>query len=139
MALRSRQGGQTLIIIFVGAFLLGAAGASLLNSGKSANELRRELGRLVPDEPRLFRLDGVIARMEKETDRFGSEHARLSHEAIGLLERHDATREEFEGVLRRADALNAGSRKALLDLRFELRQDLSPEDWRSLFSTAPGK
>src|SRR5262245_52156565 len=134
MRLRSRQRGQTLIIIFVGAFLLGGAATGLMNTGKSATQLRKEIGRLVPDEDRALRLDGVIARIEKEAGRFRSEHARLGREALELIERHDAKPEEFERLFRQADALDAASRKTLLDLRFELRQGLSPEDWRSLFS-----
>src|SRR5262245_6815761 len=136
---RSPQRGQALIIIFVGAFLLGAAGATLLDSGKSANELRRELAKRVPDEARLQRLYGVIAGMEKETERLASEHDRMAHEALDLLAKHDAKREEFESLLARAGTLNADSRKTLLDLRFALRQDLSPEDWRALFPAVPAK
>ena len=136
---RSSQRGQTLIIIFVGAFLLGAAGATLLDSGKSANELRSELAKRVPDEARLQRLYSVIAGMEKETERLASEHDRLGREALALLARHDAKREEFDSLLARAETLNAGSRRTLLDLRFALRQDLSPDDWRALFPAVLGK
>ena len=123
----------------VGALILGGAAASLLDSGKSANELRREIGHRVDDPDRLMRLDGVIARLEKETGYYRSEHERLGRQALALLERHDARPEEFERLIASANDANARSRKALVDLRFELRQDLSPEDWRSLFATASGK
>jgi len=137
--LRAPQRGQTLIIIMIGVLLLGGAAASVLVNGKSADELRKEIGHLVPDKERRNRLDGVIDRLKKETDAFTSEHHRLGQEALALMERHDARPEEFDPLMARADDLNARTRKALVDLRFELRQGLSPEEWRSLFSTASGK
>jgi len=139
MKLRSRQRGQTLIIIFLGALLLSGTAASLLDSGKSATELRKEIGHLVADEDRALRLDGVIERMEKETGRFRSEHDDLGRQALALMERHETRPSEFGPLIERADALNAGARKTLLDLRFELRRSLSAEEWRSLFGAAPRK
>jgi len=136
---RTFQRGQALIIIMIGALFLGGASATLMNSGKSASELRKEIGHLVQDEGRALRADGVVARMDTEAEHFASEHHKLGREALELMARHDARPGEFEALLAQADALNARSRKALVDLRFELRQDLSPEEWRSLFSAAPGK
>lgn len=134
-AARSRQGGQVLILLFIGGLFLhgSAVGFSLLRGGKSVHDMKKEVRALIPQEDRRKSIDAVLDRWD-DAARAGDRHrSQMDKELLALMQRHDAARAEFDQLFGKADAFNAGSRQSLLDLRFAFRQEFSPEEWHALF------
>ena len=81
----------------------------------------------VPDTQRAARLNTSITRLE-------SQRSRLEKEVLSALERHDTPTEELQSIEREADEINASATQKMLDVRFVMRQQLSDEHWRAIFS-----
>jgi hypothetical protein len=131
------QRGQALIIIMVGALLIGgstAGGLQLMQSGMDAHALRKEIRTQVADGARRAQLDDIVERMEKETHEFAKEGKRYAKDTLELMERHDATRAQFDALYAKADAQAAVAVPRLLDLRTELRGSLSDAEWKAVFA-----
>lgn len=133
---RRRQRGQTLIIIFIALLLAGGiASSSLILGGKRIHDLRARIHELVPDAGRRAALDPVLQAMENEEKRLAAGLKAHEREVLALMERHDATAQDFRALAARADP--AASHGALLDLRFALRAGLTADEWRALFAPRP--
>jgi uncharacterized membrane protein len=131
-----RQRGQVLIVIFLGALMVGgvAGGSSVLFGGKRAHDLRKELQSLIPDSGRRESIEALVKAIEKEDGRLESARRHHEREILAAMERHDATARDFQALAAPADAVDAESRETLLDLRFKLRAALSDSEWRALFA-----
>jgi len=132
---RRRQRGQVLILLFLGTLLVGGSAASLgtVFSDARIKQIRASLKALVSEEPRRKSLDGTLDRLHAESRQAASIHGDQSKKLLELMQRHDAEPADFDALLAKADALTLESRRRLLDLRFELRQQLSSGEWQALF------
>ncbi len=130
-----RQRGQVLIAIFLGGLLFGGAAGSAVVwfGGRTPKELAKAIDAAEPDETRRKAADDVIKRLKKEIKHLNSERSKFDKQALRAFERHDTTPEDAAKLRSRADALNQESEAALLDLRFELRAQLSETQWREVF------
>lgn len=138
--LRSRQRGQALIIIFLGALLFGASvGASFMQSGKSTKDLRKELKSLIPDKAQRQAAIDILEHVDKDADTFSTEQHRIGKEMLALFARHDAGPNEYQQALAKADVLAHRLRESLLERRFELRKRLTEDQWRALFPASPAR
>ncbi|HVY04736.1 MAG TPA: hypothetical protein VHB46_02045 [Burkholderiales bacterium] len=136
MELMRRQRGQVLIALFIGSLLVGgsAAGMRVLFDPDSTASLKKNLESQIADKDRLRRLDAVLDRLHDEGVKMQDDRERHGKALLALIQRHDATTAEFDTLLAGADADDAGSTRHLLDLRFELRQALTSEEWEKLFA-----
>ena len=137
MSSRRSQQGQTLILIMLGAWLIGgsaAGGLQLLQSGMDARALNKALRAQVADGGRRARLDGIVDLLDKETRSFARDGQGYAKDALDLMGRHDATRAQFDALYARADAQAAAAVPKLLELRSELRESLSDEEWKAVFA-----
>ena len=139
-----RQRGQVLIILFLGSVLFGgtAAGLGWLYGGNNFKQLSKQLKNVVQEPERRKSLGAILEDLQSSAQGFSDSHERQVRALLEVLERHDATRAEVEGSLSRMDSLNQFSRRAMLDLRYKLRDGVSAQEWAGLFPPplpAPGE
>ncbi|MET0348637.1 MAG: hypothetical protein ABW067_02505 [Rhizobacter sp.] len=130
------QRGQTLIIIFLGTLLLGGAagGAHGLFSAHQRHELRKHIEAKVTDPVRREALDFTLEAMAREASARTSEQAALEKALFDAMARHDTAPAVFDQLTARADANTAASNRTVLDLRFQLRGQLTDAQWREAFA-----
>jgi hypothetical protein len=63
-----------------------------------------------------------------------SEQAALEKELFDAMARHDTAPVVFDQLTARADASNAASNRTVLDLRFQLRGQMTDAQWRGAFA-----
>lgn len=132
---RSRQGGQALILIFLGSLLLGgsSAGFGLIQGGRSVHDLQKDVKTLIPQEDRRRRIDAILDRWQDQAKSFDRSRSRFGKDFFALMHRHDASRPEFDRLIGEVDSVNSESRRTLLDLRHELRDSMTADEWRAVF------
>jgi hypothetical protein len=137
----SRQHGQVLIALLLGALFFGGAstGTLVLFGGKTPKEMGKRIKTLEPDKTRRESIADVLDKIDKETKRLDSERAHLEKDTLKALGRHDATPDEFRELAARADSVNADTSTSLLELRFMLRHQLSDSQWSALFGQERGR
>jgi hypothetical protein len=130
-----RQGGQVLIILFLGTLLFGgtAAGLGWIYGGNNFEQLRKQLKHAVPEPERRKPLGRILEQLQSSAEGYSASHERQAKQLVGILKRHDGTRAEVDAQLAQMDALNLFSRHTMLDLRYQLRAGLSAEEWLALF------
>jgi len=134
---RRNQRGQALILIFLGTLLLGGAagGAHGLFSARQRHELRKHIEATVTDPVRREALDLTLEAMEREAAHRSSEQAAVEKELFDAMARHDTAPVVFDQLTSRADASNSASNRTVMDLRFQLREQLTDTQWRSAFAS----
>jgi hypothetical protein len=129
---RRTQRGQTLILIFLGTLLIGSTASAVLG-GHSVPEIRERVRDVMTDQTQRAAVDLTMDKFEVSSKRFATDRAKFEEDAFAAFARHDATPEQFRALTDRADALGLAAHKDLLDLRFELRSQLSDAQWRAVF------
>jgi len=123
-----------LIALILGyLFLGGSHGAPWFFGGQSAHQMSKEVGRIEPDKERRKEVERTLKQIEDEYRKVGATRSKLGKETLKALEQHDASDEQFRAIIQNAEALNTSANKALLDLRFTLRGQLTDSQWRALF------
>ena len=135
--MRRSQSGQVLIIL-VGTLLMGGSGlaAGLFLTGKTSSEMRKETLAMVEDTDRRDKIKAVFKRWEDEAKR--TDKARNKHidELVALLRSHDTRPADFDPLFATFDEMEKQAFDATLAMRFDLREQLSAEEWRQLFPSA---
>jgi hypothetical protein len=129
---RRNQRGQTLILIFLGAVMIGG-GAGALFGGRTLSDLRSRVREVMTDQAQRATVDRTVDKLEALMKRYESDRDQFEKETFAALARHDTTPDEFRALADRADALGAGARKEFVDVRFELRGELTDAQWRTVF------
>jgi|GEM_PF-5005174 len=134
---RHRQGGQTLIVIALGILLLGGAGhaAHALMSGGALANVRKGVGQWVTDPDRQAPLMAELDAWESEQKELERRFRQLESRLAQTMERHDATKADFEQVFDDADRLDAELRDRFLERRTSLRAQLTESEWVAVFAT----
>jgi hypothetical protein len=128
------QRGQTLILIFLGTLLVGGAATGGVFGGASVPVLRQHVREVMSDQAQRARADLTLDRMAAEAKRDDEERRQFEKDAFAQLARHDATPADLQPLAERGDALHRRYRDAFLDLRFELRGELTEAQWRAAFA-----
>jgi len=134
-----RQHGQALVILLFGSLFVGGAGmaAGLFLTGRTTTELRKETLAIVQEEDRRKAIEAVFTRWDKEVKSIDAAWGKNRKALVALLERHDASASDFDTLYAQADAIEAQGLGMALDMRYALREQLSADEWRRLFSV-PG-
>ena len=131
---RSRQRGQTLIIIFLGVLLLGGANHAFNHTpGGSIKELRSKIKDTVQDPQRKEALMAQLDGWEKERKAHDDAYGKLVKDVLAGFENPAGTQADFEHLFQQADQLNTETERIFLDSHDALRGQLSDEEWRKVF------
>jgi len=124
-----------LIALLIGYLIFGGSGGGglWLFGGQTTHQLHKEVAKLEPDKEKRKAVDDTVDQIEQAYKSTESERAKLEKDALAAFEQHDASGEQFRPLATQADTINANVNKSLLDLRFQLRSELSDAQWRQLF------
>jgi hypothetical protein len=122
--------------LLIGLWLSGGSDGGLwFFDGQTVKQLQKQIAQVQPDKASRKAVERTLERISGESGRWQSVRAEFSEDLFATLARHDASSADFQALAFRADAINAASGKALLELRFELRRELSDSQWDALFKT----
>jgi hypothetical protein len=96
--------------------------------------LRKHIEATVTDPVRREALDFTLEAMEREAAHRASEQAALEKGLFDAMARHDTAPAVFDQLTARADTSNAASNRTVVNLRFQLRAQLTDAQWRSAFA-----
>ena len=116
-------------------WLLGSGGGAEL---RPLLERLKDLGvyveREIPDKQRRKDVLELIDTMERVGKGIDKRAAEMREDAFKLARRRDAGRADFETLLAPVHERYARDREQLLDLRFQLRDKLTREEWSKAFA-----
>jgi septal ring factor EnvC (AmiA/AmiB activator) len=129
-----------LMALLLGVLLASHSGGGgvWFYGGATPHQMRKEVAKIESDGARRKLIDQTLDQMDKQINRVHSERAKLEKDVAKALASHDASREQFQALAARADAINTSSREVLLELRFALRDQLSEVQWQELFPAPAG-
>ena len=118
---------------FIGGGAAGFSAGALTPS--TVGELSDRAAIVVEDRVRAEAAQSTLAELKRETAAFEKEFA-VSGKAIKrLYGDHAADRAEIEAVFEQLNRDWERGQERVLDLRFELREQLTREEWAALYST----
>lgn len=96
------------------------------------------LGDLVKEsisEPeRQKEIKSLVDDMEKELKDFNKQLKKSSKTLAKLNRNHNSRREDLENVLDELNGRRVNSQEKLLEIRFEMKERMSREEWQAVFS-----
>ncbi len=125
-----------MLIALMTILLLGGSSSFMLDYIADARDIVRDV---VPrGERRSAALDTVKAM--RNTERAYQKHLKgIGKELFGALELPDDVESEIDAVWTVHFAAVQQNNTDMLDLRFELREQLTREEWAAVFSSEPAK
>ena len=116
------------------AFLLGGGGVAggILSTG-TVKQIGKQVEAAVQDPARAATAAETLGALKAEIKGFEKSFARSGKDLGKLYKNHGADAEAMLAVL---DDLNAGweaSQRRAIDLRFELKESLTAEEWAAVF------
>jgi hypothetical protein len=121
-----------MLVALLTAFLLGG-GAGVMGgilTPATVKQITKQVGTVVTDSARSEAAAQTLAELKAEIKGFEKKFAKSGKELTGLYKDHGAY------GARVLDELNAGwaaSQERALDLRFELKESLTEEEWAAVF------
>ena len=76
----------------------------------------------------------LVDDMEKELKDFNKQLKKSSKTLTKLNRNHNSRREDLENVLDELNDRRINSQEKLLEIRFEMKERMSREEWRAVFS-----
>ena len=106
------------------------AGHTSLERGKQ--EMSSLIDKTIKDPAKAQRVKNLSEQIMQEAVS-STDRSRAAHEQLYALNvRYDATREEFAKILDSLHETRAGSAAKILDLRFQMKDTLTPDEWAAM-------
>lgn len=123
-----------MLVALLMAYLLGGGGTSgAILTTTSVKQIDKQIEAAVSDPARAEAAAATVADLKTEIKRFEKKFAKSGKQLTKLYKDHDADGNQMSAVL---DELNAGwetSQKRAIDLRFDLKESLTEEEWAAVF------
>jgi hypothetical protein len=87
----------------------------------------------ISDDIRAKQVAAVVQEMQTELERFDREHARLVEKLLLLDRNYRADTAEYRYVTRELNTLWRNTENTLVDLRFEMRNAMTRDEWKAVF------
>jgi hypothetical protein len=71
--------------------------------------------------------DGAVAQFKKEVNEVWAK------DLIGIVRDYDATKEDFEAFVDRADGSRLAAQRAVVDFRFDVVKLMSEDEWNEMY------
>ena len=112
-------------------FLAGGAGSALL---EYLDELQDDVKTVIADSERRAQATAVLKRFEDRVDQREDDISDTTDQLIDLIADHAVTDAALDAVWQ-ADTPSADAyHRDMIDLRFELKQHITREEWAELFA-----
>jgi hypothetical protein len=87
----------------------------------------------ITDDFRAKQVSAVIENMQTELDRFERQRRRVTNELLLLDRNYNADLAEYRRVTHEMNALWRNTETTLVDLRFEMRNLMTRDEWKAVF------
>jgi hypothetical protein len=117
-------------------FFGGGASTAVVVYDRPPSEVKKAVKRVVPEEARR---DAILSDIEhwESTEKKHNEDVRAARERLlATLRRKDAQRSDVEPTMTRLDAIFVEMDRNFLDLRFRVKEQVTPAEWVGLVSPA---
>jgi hypothetical protein len=104
--------------------------------GASLPVLRTHVREAMADQDLRAQVDRTLDRVVASAKRYDEDRKRFEADVFAQLARHDATPADLRPLVVRGDELHQRIRGEFLDLRFELRGQLTRAQWHAVFAGA---
>ena len=105
-----------------------------LSEGVTVKELSDRVEIAVEDPRRAEAARSILGEVAQEVTTFEEAFAASGEEVTRSYRDHEADRAEIEAVLEQLNRDWQNGQERMLDLRFELRDQLTREEWEALYS-----
>jgi hypothetical protein len=115
---------------------LGSGGLAFDMSltGRRPGDLHKETLAMVDDKDRREKIEAIFESWREKNAVVEKRRHENRSAVFALFQRHDAKPEEFYRLYAESDAIEQQGLGAGLDMRFALKEQLTPEEWRRLFA-----
>lgn len=123
-----------MLIALLMAFLLGGGGASgAILTSTSVKQIDKQIEAAVSDPARAEAAVATVADLKTEIKRFEKKFAKSGKQLTKLYKDHDADGNQMSAVLGELNAGWEASQERAIELRFELKESLTEEEWAAVF------
>jgi 16S rRNA C1402 N4-methylase RsmH len=123
-----------MLIALLAAFLLGGGGASgAILTPSSAKAIGKSIEATVQDGERLEAASVTVKDLRAEVKAFDKTFAKSGKALAKLYKNHGATAEQMKGVLDDLNGEWSTAQARAIELRFELKDSLTAEEWQAIF------
>ncbi len=98
------------------------------------NKARAEVKVVIKDEARANNAQYQVYLMSEEIDKFNKQLMGEMKEVVQLYTKYESKPEDFQTVVVRIDEARSDGQKKVLDATFKLRQYMTREEWKTIFS-----
>jgi len=122
-----------MLVALLAAYLLGGGGVS---GSILTPAVVKDIGKRIEvsvEEPARAEAMAVIGDLKGEVKAFGKAFGKSGKELTKLYKDHGASASEMQAVLDDLDTEWAAAQTRSIDLRFELKESLTAEEWKAIF------
>ena len=130
----SNQSGQILIILLSTIFLGGATTITTFIEGHSAKDVKKAVKKVVADDARKDEILELIDTWKKEKKKHDKEVIKGRKSILKVMERYDWTREDLQQASSRLDEAIRKIDRSYLDLRFNLKEKITRDEWNAIYA-----
>jgi len=120
-----------LIALFTILFLGGGADTAVLGT---ISDTRKSVKTVIVDDERRKEVTSTLKAMKKRTSAYGKSTKKIAKRIAGALAEHDGSEVGINAAWVDYFAMTDAYNDDLIELRFELKEQLTREEWRELFS-----
>lgn len=117
-----------MLVALMTIMLLGGGGLEVFS--KEQRKLAQEM---IEDEDRASAVVGEMKSAQKSFNDTSKQIGKLIKSFKKIDSDHDAGRAELEPLLRQGDQVRVEAQKVLIDAIFEMRQQMTPEEWSAVY------
>jgi len=134
-----KQRGQLLIIYLTTLFVGGSSVAlGVLATGMSIKEIEKSVKSHVQDESRQKISLELLEQWEDEGKTLKKEYKEQRETLLDLIKKHDSEKSAFNSTINKILTMDQQTTKRLLDIQYELRQNMTAEEWSKVFKAKEG-
>jgi hypothetical protein len=125
-----------MLVALMMAFLLGGGGAGgAILTSETVKQLGKEIQTEVSDPLQAEAAAGTLAELKSEIKGFEKTFAKSGKQLTKLYKDHAAGADEMQAALDELNTSWKASQDKAIDLRFELKESLTEEEWAAVFGS----
>lgn len=130
-----KQHGQILIIYLTTMFAGGSSVAlGVIATGMTINDIEKSVKTYVQDQSRQQQSLVLLEQWEDEGKALKKIYKKQRETLLDLIKKHDADKAAFDTVINEILTMDQQTSRRLLDIQYDLRQNLTAEEWSKVFS-----
>jgi hypothetical protein len=139
MKTADRQRGQTLILLGAWLFFGGGGATALVAYDRPVADIKKIVKRVVLDEDRRKMILSDIRIWDASQESLDERASAYREELLDSLRNRERRRADLDPTLARLDVNLLEMDRDFLDLRFRVRQQVTPDEWAQIVARPESK